>query len=208
MKKSLFISALLILSVIFSTQGQSKQNEVGVVFSNVNSFGLTFKTGTEKGLWRFTALSLSGNSQKNDADSSTTKNHGNGFGVKFGYEFRKTVVGNLQFRYGADLTFNFNHSKIELDDKSISQYSTTVETTTYSPGINFVLGFNYVFLNKFVVGIEALPYVAFTTGTSTDKSSTFNYTYPTQKTKTTGINYGLSNTSIMISVVYRFGGKK
>jgi len=203
------MSTLLVFSVIFMVQGQSRQNEVGLVFSSVNSFGLTFKTGTEKGLWRFTALNLSGNNQKNDQDSSTTKNHSNGFGVKFGYEFRKTVVGNLQFRYGADLTFSFNHFKNELDDKSVYYHNNTTESTTYSPGINLVLGFNYVFLNKFVVGIEALPYLTFSTGKITNTNSTVNYTSSlTTTTKTTGITYGLSNTSLMVSLVYRFGGKK
>jgi hypothetical protein len=188
-------------------QERSRQDEIGLVFSSLNNYGLTFKIGTEKGLWRFTTLNLSGNSQKTVADSLTTKNTTTGFGLKIGREWRTTIIGNLEFRYGADLAFTYSHSKNETDDTYVDKFSDTFESTTYTPGINLVLGFNYVFLNKFVVGFEALPYFNYATGTTTQKNSNSNYTNEV-KSKLSGFTYGLSNTSLLVSLVYRFGSKK
>ncbi|MGA2822881.1 MAG: hypothetical protein ABSE72_05080 [Bacteroidales bacterium] len=207
MKKSLLLLTTLILPFFITAQGQSKQEELGVVFGSLNNFGLTFKVGTEKGLWRFTTLYLSGNDQKAVADSLTSENISTGFGLKFGREYRTTIIGNLEFRYGADLSFTYNHSKNETDDKFVEEYSSLQESTTYSPGINLVLGFNYVFLNKFVVGFEAMPYFNYITGTSKQKNFYSNYV-KTVKSKISGFTYGLSNTSVLVSLVYRFGSKK
>jgi hypothetical protein len=33
-----------------------------------------------------------------------------------------------------------------------------MDRKTYQPGINLVFGMNYVFIDKFVVGAELLPY--------------------------------------------------
>jgi len=82
MKKSLFILTALSMSFFLMAQGQSKQKEIGLVFNNLNNFGLTFRTGTEKALWRFNTLYLSGNNMTQTADSSETKNISNGFGLK------------------------------------------------------------------------------------------------------------------------------
>jgi hypothetical protein len=56
-----------------------------------------------------------------------------------------------------------------------------------------------------VIGIEALPYFTYSTGTTTITSGTSNYTDPIIKVKSHGINYGLSSTSVMLSLVYRWG---
>jgi len=207
MKKSFLILTALSMSFILTAQGQSKQREIGLVFNNLDNFGLTFRTGTEKALWRFTTLYLSGNNTTQNADSSEIKDISTGFGLKFGREYRTTIIGNLEFRYGADLSFTYNHSKNETDDKFVEEYSSLQESTTYSPGINLVLGFNYVFLNKFVVGFEAMPYFNYITGTSKQKNFYSNYV-KTVKSKISGFTYGLSNTSVLVSLVYRFGSKK
>jgi hypothetical protein len=33
-----------------------KQREIGLAFRNLHEFGLTFKTGNDKSLWRFNAV--------------------------------------------------------------------------------------------------------------------------------------------------------
>jgi type II secretory pathway pseudopilin PulG len=207
MKKSLLILTALTLPLFIMAQGKSKQEEIGLVFGSLNNFGLTYKVGTEKGLWRFTTLYLSGNNQKTVADSLTTKNITTGFGLKIGREWRKTIIGNLEFRYGADISFAYNYSKNETDDKFVEAYSTLQESTTYIPGVDLVLGFNYVFLKKFVVGFEAMPYFNYITGTSKQKNYYSNNSEEV-KSKISGFTYGLSNTSLLVSLVYRFGSKK
>jgi len=107
MKKRLLISTLLLFTLIFTSQGQT--HEIGTVFSDLNNFGVTYKTGTENRLWRFTALYLSRNDQKTEYDSSSTESRSFGIGAKFGYEYRILLVDNLEFRYGADLSFSFSN---------------------------------------------------------------------------------------------------
>jgi hypothetical protein len=207
MKKSLFILTALSMSFFLMAQGQSKQKEIGLVFNNLNNFGLTFRIGTEKALWRFNTLYLSGNNVTQTADSSETKNIRNGFGLKLGREYRKTIIGNLEFRFGADLSFNYSNSKVENNDKSINNADILRQSITYQPGINLVLGFNYVIHDKFVIGAEVMPYFSYITGTSVEKYYHSNNVNEI-KSKISGFSYGLSNSSVLVSLIYRFGIKK
>ena len=207
MKK--FILVLTAIALIFSltSQGQTKQREVGLVFNSLNNFGLTFRTGTEKGLWRFNTLYLSaGNTiEKSDKTETTTTN--NGIEVKFGREWRKNITGNLEFRIGADISFYYNYMKADIDDKTSTDADVIRRATTYTPGINLVLGFNYVILKNFVIGVEMMPNFRYTTGTSTEK---FIYSNNPVEEKSTisGIGYGISNSSVMLNLLYRFEKKK
>jgi len=76
-------------------------------------------------------------------------------------------------------------------------------TNNYTPGVNFVLGFNYVFQRVIVLGFEAMPYINFTTGNSSHENNGI-----TTKSKSSEFSYGLNSTSLMLSISYRFGNKK
>ena len=203
MKKIFLTFATLTFSLFVMSQEVTKQKEVGLVFNNLNNFGLTFKTGTNNSLWRFNTLLISGGNHNETTDSSTNKWNNMGFNLKFGKEYRKVIVKNLEFRYGADLSFSYNKSKSDYDDKAVNNYDRFNERTTYTPKINLVFGLNYVFNNNLVVGAEALPYFSYTTGTLTTK-----YYYENNrneiKSDISGVDYGLSNTSVLLSLAYRF----
>lgn len=49
-----FLAVIISLSV--SAQEKTKQHEVGIAFTNVNEFGLTYKVGKSNSLWRFNTL--------------------------------------------------------------------------------------------------------------------------------------------------------
>jgi hypothetical protein len=205
MKKSFLILTALSMSFFLTTQGQSRQREIGLVFNNLDNFGLTFRTGTEKALWRFTTLYLSGNNTTQNADSIETKYTTTGFGLKFGREYRTTIIRNLEFRYGLDLSFSYSYSKSDNNDKSVSNQDIIQKSNTYHPGINLVLGFNYIILEKLVIGAEVMPSISYTTGTGSVKASNNNNE---TKSKSSGFSYGFSNSPVLISVIYRFGKKK
>lgn len=202
MRKSLFILLSLSMSYFLMAQETVKQKEIGLVFSSLNSFGLSFKTGTNKSLWRFNTLLISGNNMDNTSDSSTSKQSNTGFSVKVGREYRKNIVDNLELRFGADLSFRYTQTKSNFDDKTVDDHDRLNEITTYSPGINLVFGFNYVINEKILLGAELLPSFNYVTGTSVEKS----YYNNDEETKhdISGFNYGLSNTSVLLSVAYRF----
>lgn len=191
------------MSYFLMAQETVKQKEIGLVFSNLDNFGFTFKTGNEKSLWRFNTLFLSGNNVDQTTDSSISKQTNMGFGIKIGKEYRKKIVGNLEFRYGIDLSFSYSQSKIEYNDKTVFDNDRLNKRITYQPGINLVLGFNYLINKNIVLGAELLPGFAYTTGTSVEKNY-YNNNDDEIKTDISGFNYGLSNTSVLLSLVYRF----
>ena len=206
MKKLLLILAFLSTTLFMMAQENPKQREIGLVFSNLNNFGLTFKTGTEKSLWRFSTLYLSGNMSTQKDDISKTTNTSNGVGISAGLEFRVPVVEHLEFRYGFDVSFSFSRSKEENTDASLPSQNRTQTSTTYQPGVNMVLGFNYAIQNKLVIGAEFLPFISYTTGTSVVKSTYFEGSE--EKTTNSGFSYGVNTTSVQVSIAYRFGKKK
>jgi len=205
MKKLVLMLTAILMALFASAQDNPKQQEAGIVFSNLNNFGLTYKVGTEKGLWRFTTLYLSGNNNKSSYDSTNDIKSSTGFGLKVGREWRSKLTHTFEFRYGFDLAFTYSCLKNETDDKSVLQSYNAYKdiTNNYTPGVNFVLGFNYVFQRVIVLGFEAMPYINFTTGNSSHENNGI-----TTKSKSSEFSYGLNSTSLMLSISYRFGNKK
>lgn len=203
MKKSLLILMGLSMSYFLVAQEITKQKEIGLAFNNLDNFGLTYKTGTNRSLWRFNTLFLSGYNSEESADSLLNTQSNLGFGVKLGKEYRKEVIDNLEIRFGADLSFRYTHSRSEYNDKTVDDYDRLNERTTYQPGINLVFGFNYLLGDNFLIGAELLPGFSYSTGESVEKRY---YITDVEETKSdiSGFSYGLSNTSVLLSLAYRF----
>ena len=201
MKKLSLILLSLIFPFLLMSQETIKQKEVGLLFSNLDQFGLTFKTGTNKSLQRFNTLFLSGNNNSEIADSSEMKNKNFGFNIQVGHEFRTSISNNLEFRYGADLSFRYNHSESDQDDKTIDNFDRYTKRIIYEPGFNLVIGLNYVINDHLVFGAEILPTVSYRMGK--EERDYTNNDYDFEK-DISGLNFGLSNTSARLSLVYRF----
>jgi len=194
MNKSLLILMTLTVSLFVTAQEKTKQKELGLVFSSLNNFGLTFKTGSNKWLWRFNTLILSGSNFEETGDSLVSKRSNIGFSVQFGKEYRNEIVENLELRFGADLSFRYNKYENDYNDKSVNDFDSFSEQTIYEPGINLVLGLNYVIKDKFVIGAELLPSFRYRTGKSV---------YGETESDISGFSYGLSNMSALLSLSYR-----
>ena len=204
MKKSLIIVLCLSMSYFLMAQETVKQKEIGLVFKNLDNFGLTYKTGTDKSLWRFNVLLISGSIMDYTADSSVNTLSNMGFGINIGKEYRKVIVENLELRFGADISFTYSQSKSDFDDKTVDDIDRLSERKTYKPGINLVLGLNYVLNKNVIIGVEVLPNFSYTTGTSIEKNYFTNTDDNEVKTDISGFSYGLSNTSVLLSLAYRF----
>ena len=94
------------MSYFTIAQEAKKQKEVGLVFNDFNNFGLTYKFGIEKSMWRLNTLFMSGSDSKEESDENELKVSSIGFGVGFGKEFRKGITEKLEMRYGADISFS------------------------------------------------------------------------------------------------------
>lgn len=206
MKKTVMILLYLSFPYFLIAQQSVKQKEIGLAFSNLDNFGLTYKFGTEKSLIRLHTLFFTGNQSKETTKIVQSQNNF-GYGVKLGHETHNKITDNLEFRYGFDLSFTCSLSKSETDPGSDEYYSTKSKSVLYKPGFNFVLGANYVVNRNFVIGVELLPEVVYTTGTETQsywKKSEKNES----KKEITGFNFGFSNYSALITLTYRFKTEK
>lgn len=203
MKKSVLALLCLSMSCILMAQETKNQKEAGISFSNLNNFGLTFKTGTENSMWRFTTLMIAGSNTDKTSESRVDKSNSTGINVRLGKEFRKEIAENLELRYGADLSFSYSQSKSESNDKTANNLDVLSEQTTYEPGIYLVFGLNYMLNESFVIGAEILPGVSYFTGTNIVKSYNTNNGEEV-KSDINGFQYGLSNSSVLITLAYRF----
>ena len=101
--KTILITLLAISSVFAFGQdsiNKKKRHEVGITLSDLNSFGLTYRLGKDKALWRFNTVF--GEFQKLSSDSYSYL-----YGGSIGREWRKNLTENLLFRYGSDI-FSIN----------------------------------------------------------------------------------------------------
>ncbi|MCB2197550.1 MAG: hypothetical protein KQH79_16940 [Bacteroidetes bacterium] len=195
MKKHSFLLIALLFPFLLSAQN-IKRNEAGITFSSLNSFGISYKTGNDHSLWRFNTLVINGSNIEENSDSLDTKNENTGIELKVGHEFIKTITEKVEFRYGTDISFGYNHALYDRNDKSINDSDRSQERSTFTPGLNLVLGLNYLINDHFIVGAEILPYVRYQFGEIKEDND--------QKRDISGMQYGLSNTSARISLVYRF----
>ena len=197
MKKLALSLFAVTFALIVVAQEKPKIKEVGIVFSSLDNFGLSFKIGHEKSVWRFNTILIDVGNMEETMDSAVSKVSSVGFGFGFGKEYRKNVAYNFELRYGADLSLRYIHSKSEQTNRGNNSLRTR---TLYEPRFNFVFGFNYIIKEQFIIGAEILPYFSYTFGSmDTDYGNDI-----VKKTDISQFDFGLSNTSIMLSLGYRF----
>ena len=194
---------MAILSVI--AQEKVKQKELGLVFSNLDNFGIMYKFGHQKSMWRL--KSVYGNSlsqeQKSDSDKAST-NHFSG-GLSFGKQFTVVLDKQFDFIYGADLSFGYSRSvnEREYSHEETEGYNKN-ETYEYRPGLNLLLGFNYVINERIVLGAELLPGAYYSYGKSSASSKKDDGSEEIVESDNTKFIVGISSSSALLSVAYRF----
>ena len=191
MKKKISVICFLFISYFATAQDTIKQKELGIVFYDLDNFGFTFKIGNNKSLWRLNNLLMIGEKINFDSSSSYTKNF---FGIRGGKEFRKSIVKNLEMRYGTDVSFRYYRS-------NSTDNNTSTKRIIYQPGINLVFGLNYLIHENFIFGAEILPGFSYLMGKETQ--STINDINLTYTSYLSGFYYGLSNSSVLLSLVYK-----
>lgn len=205
MKKTLFFFATFIISFFSTAQSNNKVSELGLVFSNADQFGLTYRVGNEHALWRFNGMSLGGSlntsTQTSTLNSDNTLNSANSlsFSISVGREYRIPINNLVDFRYGADLAYSYsrNYSEVNFsNDNSNSNYQTIVNNT---PSINLVFGLNFT-LKYFIIGAELKPSVQYNFGSSDITEGTS----PPEQKDQISLMFSLSNLPVQFSVVYPF----
>lgn len=214
MKNLILLFILFIGAINLSAQDSLHIKEAGITIvpypsnwvfgtNGGTNYGITYKCGKVKSLWRFTALQGISDRSKEENDSVSRKYSDNRFQVKAGREYRKNIAPKLQFKYGFDLGFLVNQSDNSYTNKNSVSNSSSSSYFNYGPMGNFVFGFNYFIKEKIVIGIEIQPFFSYTIGTR-DQITGLN----TEKYSTSTIQYGLnSTTSGIITIAYQFHKK-
>jgi hypothetical protein len=174
---------------------QTKIREVGVLFNNTDNFGITFKKGSEKSLFRLSLLSmntLSDNTKK--ASESYDKQRSIGFGINLGFENRKPITEKLYYYSGLDFksSYSFNSEKLV---QTISEH----KTWNFTSGIGLIIGLSYKLNSDINISAEVVPSVLYSYG---EIISSVNYV--TSDEVHSGVNIGFGNQGAGITLSYRF----
>jgi len=203
MKKHLFILTALFTALSMISYAQettpAKIHQVGINFSTLNQFGMHYKTGSEKTLFRISLLALNLGSDSNwgrNTDSIDQKQQSAGAGFRLGFERSVQIVKQFHFIWGLEGGCNFNYSHLKVE----APYSDHEITSWWvTPLVNLVLGVTYTVADHLVLGAEITPSVNYSYG----KSKTTYPSYDTEMTNT-GFNFGFTNNYASLSFAYRF----
>jgi hypothetical protein len=201
MAKSIFLLAMFVLAWNCGFS-QDRIKEIGLTLEGFDDFGLNYKVGRPDALWRFSSMFLSGGRYETAYPSYQEEIQKTiGIGIGIGREFRKPVVENLQFRYGADITFSYNTSESEIHPNE-AYYNRTVNRNQYRPGLAFVLGVNYIIKEKFIIGAEILPGFYYSSVEETTDFDSADNEDSHSDTSSYGFNGSLS--SALLTLAFRF----
>lgn len=169
MKKTTLIVLLLFVGVLSFAEEKNRVIELGITTSRplYNSYNFVAKIGDDKSVLRIGSISASDYMywQKNDdinGNDTLFRNMtytSNDIGFSIGREKRIDLEDNFELRYGMDITFALGQRKSE--EVRDTLYVTSINDLSFSPGLCFVFGMNYVLNDKIVFGIEILPKLYF-----------------------------------------------
>lgn len=208
MKKIMILLIALATSTLAIGQEEKTEliKEVGLTFRNLDNFGFSYKIGRNQAFWRFNTVFMSGNNENKDFEYGHDLNTSAfGIGLSFGRETRKIIADGLEYRFGVDFSFNYSQSKGAIPSNSYSSYyndSDDYEQTKknfFTPGLNLVLGINYIIKEHLVLGAELMPYISYTSG-----ESSIGENYNKKTTKQANFKYGVNSSSVLLSLAYRF----
>lgn len=200
MKKALVLISILVISLLANAQSNKTIQELGLTFSNIDQFGLTYRIGTKQALWRFNALNFSGTfNTNNTANTNNTFTNNLTLGFSIGREYRMPINKRVDFRIGADLMYNYTKKYSETLYINNTYNSGSQTQVTHLPGFNFVFGLNLK-LKAFIIGAELKPSFQYGIGTI-DETEGSN---PSEHKDLSSILFSASNYPVQFSMVYPF----
>jgi hypothetical protein len=207
MKKILIFFFALILMVPFMAQSQDalKQRELGLIFTGLDNFGLTYRQGSAAALWRFRVANINGGSDKSESDSLSNASQRFAVDLMAGREFRKTLDEHFTFRYGLDLGLGLRLNEAKNQNMFVNgSNQSTSASQLFTASMNLVLGFNYQLSDKFILGAEVLPSFGYTFGRQEFTYSTSNSGTRNNVLDVSDWFYQMRLSSILLSAVYVF----
>jgi hypothetical protein len=198
MKKIPIVFAVIVINIMTANCQSDLRKEVGVVFRNIHSFGITYRTGTDRALWRISGFSVGASKDESyGGQTNISKYSRAGLGLQLGREFRKPITDQFQYRYGLDLACYYNVSTTNTTSP-YQHMKTTIRT--FMPGIVGVFGINFLVNSHFLVGAEIEPRFSYIMAHQNDK----NLLDDTETERDIpGFNFSVQNV-VALTLVYSF----
>lgn len=205
MRKIFIALASVMMSVSLFAQQPNCIKEIGLSFSSLDNFGLTFKFGREKSPWKIGAFKISDTWAKekainlNGIELMNINQKSKGLGLQIGKEFRNRIIDNVFFTYGPD--YNLTNYSMELKEQSneISEYEINYDIKYNIHELGFNLGLTYVYNDKIVLQAFMVPGIYYMKASGKFEEGNNLIESINQK----GIEYSLNNNMVM-SIAYRF----
>lgn len=179
---------------------EGKQREIGMNFTGLlSSYGASYKFGTKDRMYRinggvgdFVFSDLS--EQQGNMESMTILN----LNLSGGVEWRRSIMPRLELRYGADVfgIYDFRNDRFADVGTLTDAFQ---KRTGYTVGLNGVFGFNYIFYDALILGMELLPAISYSAEQTIDFSSLGESTFGSNS-----INANVRTEAFRFSLSYRF----
>ena len=187
-------SVLLLFTFICLIQdevyAQKMKNELGITASPYLGIGVAYRFGKEEIYWRITSMLL----RKNDTFMNSVPTYRIGGSFLAGVEGRVPLSSLFTAKLGVDIGFTYLNHKLQNPNQTDKILYTIV-----APQINLVFGINLTLKNKWVIGLELLPYIRYDNITKINGSN-----LGILVNSLTSLNYGANGNSIQLLVSYRF----
>ncbi|NME69693.1 hypothetical protein [Flammeovirga aprica] len=189
------------------SQTKERRQEVGIIYDTSNQFGISYKIGHNRSMWRFNTLGAFSVNDQHHEDSLIKDTKATSFKIAIGKEFRKSIGKKLELRYGLDIGFRYDHSN---NSSALMHYrKTDLYYEGYTTSIGFVFGFNYYIFEDLIMGVEMIPAFSVLKGESKYHSRSYtesgelisddeNITQIDKKT------FNLSNQNVILTLSYKF----
>ena len=181
-------------------QGLKRVYEFGLKFINLNNFGIGFKIGNQKTLYRLSILALNFNTGKGSGSildtASSPKTQNYGAGLRLGLEKRIVLAKNFYLLLGSDIGIAYNHNKM---DWNVTKYpDSKLVSWELAPAIYIVTGLSYQVGEHFIITAEFSPSFEYDFGRTKATQSAPNYDITFHH-----FNFELSTRSVSLTIAYR-----
>ena len=187
-------------SLMAQEKPAARYNEFGIIFSDLNNFGLRYKHGGEKTSLRVSVLTMnltSLNQTSDQGSGGSLKDNLFGGGIRLGFDSKVKLFSTFCLLLGAEagLSYHYQHYTGESDGITNDER----KVTSLVPSLSFIFGVNYILKDHLVLGAEINPSFLYIF----EKAS---YSKPTEYTeKSQSIQFNLASTGAGLYIAYRFG---
>jgi len=197
---ALLLAGCFTASLMAQDKPPSRYNEFGIIFSDLNNFGLRYKHGGETTSLRVSLLAMDMVSNKqtsgqNSGGSFKQSEIGGGFRLGFDSKVKLFPAFCLLLGAEAGLSCDYGHFTLETNGVTTDDH----KIKSYTPSISFIFGVNYVIKEHLVFGAEINPSVFYAFQTET-------YSKPSEYTnKLQILQFKLASTGAGLYIAFRFG---